>query len=163
MSEHLGEALAALAAGELEPSHRAQLEAHVASCADCARALAEARRVFAALEAPPLEPSPSFDRALYARLDEADASLWSKVRAWLTPPRLALAGAAVAVPLIVAVLVFPDEPELAAEVPVALLAEEDAIEVAENLELLEDLEVIENLDVAEDLELLAELAEEEPG
>jgi hypothetical protein len=44
--------------GELTPSERAGLEAHLAACADCTRALVDLRRIDSALEREAVEPLP---------------------------------------------------------------------------------------------------------
>jgi len=57
--QHLGELAELYALGALEPHERAQVEAHVASCANCARALGAAEVTVAALDdafVPQLDP-----------------------------------------------------------------------------------------------------------
>jgi len=57
--QHLGELAELHALGALEPQERAQVEAHVATCASCARALGAAEAMVAALDdafVPQLEP-----------------------------------------------------------------------------------------------------------
>jgi catechol 2,3-dioxygenase-like lactoylglutathione lyase family enzyme len=177
-AHHLGEDLGAMAEGgaRLLPERKAELEAHVKSCIVCKSAIEECKKLYAALEGLPLvEPSPAFDRALFAKLDEIDrvkeASLTERLRAFFTVPRFALAGGAVAAAVIAVILTRPggEDPntheELARGEAAALVESgEDAIELAENLDLLKDLDAIENLDVIDDLEVIAEAGEEkEPG
>lgn len=174
---HLGDDLAAMASGgsSLDADRRAELERHLTACAQCRGELEEARAVFAALDqTPAVEPSPGFDRALYARLDAIDgasrAGVLSVLRTFFTPPRLAL-GAALAAGLVLGLLALPPPgselpaggEELASEGSLMLEGEVDGLEVAEQLEMLRDLEVIENLDVIDDLETISEIDEGEPG
>jgi anti-sigma factor RsiW len=75
----------------LEPnfaSEHPELEAHMATCADCRLELAELQATFALLdgwEAP--EPSPFFDSRLKARLREAQAEapagFWERAKSWV--------------------------------------------------------------------------------
>lgn len=62
-----------LALGALEGEEKQALEAHIASCADCARKLAEARGRVAilSLAAPPVAPSPSVKQRLMAQVQSA--------------------------------------------------------------------------------------------
>ncbi|MCC7382640.1 MAG: hypothetical protein IT384_12460 [Deltaproteobacteria bacterium] len=174
---HLGEDLAAMAAGgtDLGADRRAELERHLAACAECRRALEEARTLFAALDRLPARaPSAGFDRAMFARLDavdrESQASTWSVLRAFFTPPRVAI-GSALAAGLVLGLIALPPSgselppggEELASEGSLLLEGEVDGLEVAEKLEMLRDLEVLENLDVIDDLETISELEEREPG
>jgi anti-sigma factor RsiW len=167
---HLGEDLAAFAGGspELPAARRAALERHLEACPECRQAVAQARQIFAALEAmPATEASLGFDRALYARLDRLDAAgertLAARIAAWLFRPA-PLAGLAAAAAAVVAAVVLTGRPTEAPPAEVLLAAEvPEVVEIAENLELLRDLEVLEDLDVAEDLDLLSEIEEGEAG
>ncbi|MCK6549680.1 zf-HC2 domain-containing protein, partial [Myxococcota bacterium] len=108
---HVGEDLAALADGGegLTPERRRALEAHVATCAACASALASAQLVLRTIDdvLTPPEPSQAFDARLFQALDEVDRrlarearapSLFERLAAVFTVPRLAaIAGAAAAV------------------------------------------------------------------
>jgi len=68
MSGHVAELLALAAAGALDPSEAARVEAHLRECAACAAEAAEWRRLAEGLERmPPLRPS----HALVARTVEA--------------------------------------------------------------------------------------------
>ena len=171
---HLGEDLAAMAAGgaELDPATRTAHERHAAECAACARAIREVRRIDAVLsEAPALEPSAGFDVAMSARLDAIDAAeaasspgFYARLRAFLTPPWL-IAGAALAAAAVAAVVISTaavDRRSSATPEAALLIGQGEILEVAENLDLLSDYEVVENLDVLDDLDLIASL-EAEPG
>ena len=165
-SHHLGEDLSAMADGgaALEPAKRAELTAHVAGCAACQQAIAEAQQIFSALEAQPaLEPSSSFDRSLFAKLDAADAaaqpSLLARLKAWLQPPQI-FVGAAMAAAAAAALVIWAPAPTPALSEQPALMvlaSGEDVLDVAENLELLEDLELFEQLDALEDLDVIEQL------
>jgi hypothetical protein len=68
-SQHLGEFAELYALGVLEPQERAQVEAHVADCADCARALGAAEATVAALDdafVPQCEPPERLDARIAA-------------------------------------------------------------------------------------------------
>jgi anti-sigma factor RsiW len=163
---HLGEDLAAMADGGagIDPLKKTELEAHIKDCAACRSALAETRRIFSALSSTPtLEPSSSFDRAVFAKLDSIDRArepLLSRFRAWLTVPRLAL-GTSLAAALALAVVFVgrPTDPLSGGEIRQQI----ETIEVAEHLDLLRDYDVIDNLDAAEDLDVIEHLDEGEPG
>ena len=182
-THHLGEDLAAMAAGgeSLPHAHRTELDAHVASCAACRKAIAESRAIFVALDAlPAVAPSERFDRALFNRLDELDRSsqagafesflAWFK-DAWTLPRIMAGAGVAFAATLLAIFFVGRTDDisttgmaQLASKEAAVITESTDAIELAENLELLQDLDLIENLDVVDDLDVIAEIeGEGEPG
>ncbi len=77
-----------LALGALEGEERQALEAHVASCADCARKLAEARGRVAMLSfaAPPVAPSAAVKQRLVAQIrGEAAAAPAGRPRAARAP------------------------------------------------------------------------------
>lgn len=144
--------LAFLADPEALPEHqREALEA----------ALDEA--VQGAVEAlPPVEPTPGFERGLFARLDAVDAearpSPWARVRAWWTAPR---AGVGLALAAAVALLFALWRPTAGPAVPpVALMAQAESLELAQDLELYENLDVVEVLDVLDDLEVIESMEEE---
>ncbi len=187
---HLGEDLAAMAAegAGLTPETLARHREHLAACASCQKALAEAQAVFRVLEAlPAAEPSSGFDRALFARLDQEDALSGAIApAAGFIPPRtgrdsskswlerlgerlfgpgrgslgFALAGAgALGVVLLAGGLTLRSGNEPApAEVAVAA-----DLELAENLELYQNLDLLDDLDVADDLDLIEAMDEGAPG
>ncbi|MSP59577.1 MAG: hypothetical protein EXR72_04405 [Myxococcales bacterium] len=70
MSGHLGDRLFDFVLGTLEPGERAELERHVAGCANCAALGAAESETFAALALalPPLAPSPALRVRLEATL-----------------------------------------------------------------------------------------------
>lgn len=166
---HLGEDLAALALGDT--ALREKHQAHLASCAACRRAVAEAEHVMVALALPVEAPSAAFDRALWARLDAEDAAergSWrGRWRAWWSTPARAwgLGVAGVALAGVIAVLVVPAlrEPSAPSSEVIQALAAVDDVDLAENLELLEDMELVEDLDAIEDLEAIEALDPESAG
>jgi hypothetical protein len=163
---HLGEDLAAMADGGrgLEAARFEALSKHVAACRECQTAIAAARTVLEVIEKREEQaPSPAFDRAMFARLDAIDREqpgLLARVRQLLsTGPRLGFAMAA-ATAAVVLVAVFtrapaPDaDPAVLASAPAEIVADPDALAVAEELDLFRDYDVIEDLDVLEDLEVI---------
>src|SRR5262245_7627973 len=97
------EAIGALADGQLGADERAALETHLAGCAGCRAELAALERldaVFAALA--PVTPPPDFEARFWARVARGEAApegVLARLRRWLLPGGLALAGAAAALVL----------------------------------------------------------------
>ncbi|MBK8013368.1 MAG: hypothetical protein IPK13_18690 [Deltaproteobacteria bacterium] len=74
-SDHLGEdILGLLDLSPIEPAHKAELQAHLATCAPCRQALDEYRQALEAFDQTSTnhEPSEVFDANLRARLDALD-------------------------------------------------------------------------------------------
>ena len=94
------EAIGALVDGELGEAERAALDAHLDGCAGCRRALADLQRLAAAFETlQPVEPAADFEARFWARVareKDAPQGLLARIRRWLLPGGLALAGAAAA-------------------------------------------------------------------
>jgi len=82
--------LEAYAAGELEPAQRAEVESHISGCDSCKAALREFEAV----------------AELWATPAVNEASLLTRLRSWLSPPRL-LAPAALAAAALLAVVLIP--------------------------------------------------------
>ncbi|MCB9654530.1 MAG: hypothetical protein H6729_10425 [Deltaproteobacteria bacterium] len=77
--DHLGEGiLGLLGLSPIEPADKANLEAHVAACPPCRRALDAHRQTLEALDGTAFrlrhEPSATFDAELFAKLDAIDAA-----------------------------------------------------------------------------------------
>jgi anti-sigma-K factor RskA len=153
---HVNDDLSALLDGALPAGRRAEVEAHVAACADCC---AERDRLAGALLLlgrlpPPPEPSPWFASRLEARLDDEQApsgGLLARLGTWRW--RLALPAGAVATLAAVALLVVRQQ-----------RAEELA--VADRLELLEEYETIASVgdvETAEDAAVVASLDQLDPS
>lgn len=62
--------------GDVEPTERAAVEGHIASCEQCSAQAAELRALDKVLRsaAPPLVPDSAFDARLFARIDAIDES-----------------------------------------------------------------------------------------
>jgi anti-sigma factor RsiW len=153
---HVSEDLTALLDAALPDVRRAEVEAHLARCADCRAerdGLAAALGLLGALPPPP-EPSPWFASRLEARLADEPApsrGLLSRLAAWRW--RLAVPVGAAAAVAAAAVLVVRHQ-----------RADERAL--AERLELLEDYEVVASLgdvETAEDAAVVASLDQLEPS
>lgn len=88
----------------------AGITAHLDACAECGAAWQQLRRVMEAIDAAPVpEPSPSFERNVWARLEsevfrEHSTGKSSGWRAWFSGPRLALAGGLAAIVFVVGAL-----------------------------------------------------------
>jgi hypothetical protein len=169
LDHHLGEDLLAMAEGGagLSPARKVDLEAHLATCAECQAAIASAKLVLRVVDAHPVdEPSPAFDRALFARLDEIDRRVpfLQRVKDFFTVPKIgfAFAAGAAAAALAVAVIYVDNRHPNDSAMTVELAMNLEGLRVAENLDLYKNLEVIENLDVLDDLDAIQAL-EEEPG
>ncbi|MBZ4414898.1 anti-sigma factor [Myxococcus sp. RHSTA-1-4] len=153
MSCFFEEDLTAYVDGELPPARRAQVEAHLGTCAGCRATHALLSNAVTRLtELPAFEPSPATRRAVLAKLDALPEPWWERLKRLLRPsvlvPSVGLA-AAVAVALLV-VSPGPDAPPE--------LADPAVMELAANLEVAEDYELL-GLDSAEDLEVVANLHE----
>lgn len=75
MNEHVAELAGLYAAGSLNDRERAQVDAHLASCNECAARVGEAESAIAALIVE-REPSPALDRRMRATF--AMPSLWQR-------------------------------------------------------------------------------------
>ena len=105
------EALQSLRDGELHGAERADVQAHVDQCDDCAARLDESDWLGGLLRETAEEDAARFDPdRLWARLApelEAGSGLWEQVRAWWTPSRLLPAAGLVAAVAAVALLLWP--------------------------------------------------------
>jgi hypothetical protein len=169
LDHHLGENLALVVEGGsgLDPARKAEIDQHVAGCPSCQAAIASAAAVFETVGKRSLpEPSAGFDRALFARLDAIDrqqgGSLFERVRALFTLPRVAFAAAAIAV-IIGVIIVRPRPKDTFPSVPIELAQNLEGLRVAEDLDLLRDLDVVENLDVLDDLDVIRSMEDGEAG
>lgn len=152
---HVREELTALLDGALDPARRAEVEAHLRDCPDCAvrrDRLAAALSALRALPAPPA-PSPTFQARFYARLAR-EGQRPSGVLAGLAALRwrviAPLAGVAAAAG-VAAVVVVRQRAELAG--------------MARNLELLDQYELVASLGDVDgaDVEVVAHLDELREG
>jgi anti-sigma factor RsiW len=145
--------------GALEAAARAELESHLAGCAECPAEVARLRRLDELLGAlPESEPSARFEATFLRRL-RAEAVPRASLRERLFGGwrGFALAAAAAGAAAVVAVGVWSGrapEPE----------TERPPTAVLQNLDLLKNLDVLANLEVlegvtAEELEAVAEIPE----
>lgn len=161
LDHHLGEDLAAMADGgrSLQDARKLELERHVEDCAVCRTAIASAKLVLETVDATrPLEPSKSFDSALFAKLDALDqqsrVSIWDRLRELFTLPKIGVAMAAAAA-LVLAVVFFEQDRRSPEQFLTADVAQNlEGLAVAEDLDLYRDLELVENLDVLDDLDAI---------
>jgi len=138
---HVASELTALVDGALPEGRRAEVEEHLAACAECRaerERLAAVGRVLSALPAPP-EPPPGFEQRFYARLAREKASRPSLVERVLRSPwrwaaPVAGLGAAAAVAFGVTQV------------------RHDRLEMARHLDLLENYVVVASLDSVESVE-----------
>lgn len=159
MSCGFEEDLTAYVDGELAPARRAQVEAHLGTCAGCRSTEALLRGAVVRLAGLPdfsPAPSPATRRAVLAKLDALPPSWWERLKA-LWRPAVLLPSAGLAAALAVALLMVRPGPEAPVD-----LADAAEMELAANLELVEDYELL-GLDSAEDLDVVANLHELEVG
>ncbi len=109
--------LSALVDGDLSPAEAAEVGAHVASCAACARAKAEIERMVAAARAlAEPEPPPALWTRIAANLPNPDEAPAPRRRwRWIALPSLGLAAAAAVVLLLVARRGGPSDAALLAD------------------------------------------------
>lgn len=152
MREDLVNDLTAYIDGELPEARAKEVEAALAADPQLQALEARLRATVAAVEALPAPaPSPALRRAVLATLDEPT---WrEKVKAWLTPPRLVPVGLAVAA-AVTAVVLWP----AAASVDSPAGLDEDALLLAQHLDLAEDLDLV-GLESPDDLAVVAQLDE----
>jgi anti-sigma factor RsiW len=146
--------LTAYVDGELPPARRAQVEAHLGTCADCHATEALLRRTVQQLATlPEFVPSASMRREVLAKVDALPPGFRERLRALLRPgvlvPSAALAGAAVLA------LHMGKAP---GREPALDVTDAGALEVAANMDVAEDYDVA-GLDSVEDMEVVAHLHE----
>jgi anti-sigma factor RsiW len=155
--------------GELEAEERRRVEAHLATCAACAREarlLREVLRRAQALSVP--EPPAGFWEEFGAGVQRRIAmespprpSLWERVAAWggglfrlRGTPALA---AATALGLLLAIGLLRSHRTSRDLPPVEALVISEDLAIGQNLELLENLDVLEEVEMLEQLDLLRRL------
>lgn len=150
MDTHRETALVPFARNELAPDERARVEAHLAACEACRRALAEVRAVLVALAAAPAPPAPHWGRyraELRARIDaRARTPRW-----WRRPMPIAVSAG-----LAAALLLFMLWPAPVEQRPVDLAALDETA-IGARLDMLEHYDVVERLDLLEELDVIREL------
>jgi len=92
--------------GSIQPAERVVLEAHLATCPECAAVVEDLRRLWAGLEAmPALEPPPTLRASIWQRIDAAAQPAPVRRFAFTRrPPRWARATAWAAAALVIVVL-----------------------------------------------------------
>jgi len=144
--------LVAYVDAELPAAERAELEAHVSSCAACRQALAAEQRLSAQLAAlPPAQPSGDFEARFWARIArEQDEP--RGLRAWLArlrSPRGWVAVGGVAAAALALILVLRGQPQPGQPGPADWQIAADE----EDFELLQD----PDLDIAEVADILQKM------
>jgi anti-sigma factor RsiW len=151
MSCAFEEELTAYIDGELAAARRAEVEAHLSTCAGCKSTEALLRRTVAGMaQLPEFVPSADTRRAVMAKVDALPPPLRERLLALLRPsvlvPSMGLAAA-----LALAVYTSGESQGVDA-------ADEGSLELAMNMELMEDYDVV-GLDSSEDMEVIANLHE----
>jgi anti-sigma-K factor RskA len=153
--------LAGVLGGSLEGESARQVRTHLADCPACAGVLVASDRVEALVAKDEIvTPSEGLQERFRARLQahrqqtqamERLAPLWSRMRSWTLPQRLA---AAVALSAMAAAAIYLNtgSPDMT-EAPQAEVA------VAQSLPLLQDMEIIENLELLENFEVIEGLSD----
>jgi anti-sigma factor RsiW len=144
---HVDEHVVAYLSGELAPAERARIDAHLAECAACRRAVAESRAVLAAL-APGRPAPPPVDWARYQA--ELRTKVARRPHGWWIRPWPALAAAALATVALLLTLQTPDR-------KLTDLATLDDTVLGARLPMLEQYRVVERLDLLEDLDVIGQL------
>jgi anti-sigma factor RsiW len=152
MSCAFEEELTAYVDGELPPPRRAEVAAHLGTCAECRSTEALLRQTVARMaELPEFTPSAETRRAVLAKVDALPPPLKERLLALLRPTVLVPSlGLAAAVGLAV---VYSGRDTQGLEG-----VDAGALELAANLELVEDYDVV-GLDSFEDLEVVENLHE----
>jgi len=148
--------------GKLHAAERRLFEAHLATCASCQEQAEGFRSVWEVLEElPAIMPSPAFDAAVRARVQQEPrrAGFWS----WIVPsPRLAFA---ITTLLIASVWISSFQPaRLGVTRPAAAPAQSSEAEfrMINNLPVLEDYDVVSSFDALSDLPVQQQNAEPQP-
>ncbi len=155
--------------GALGAEERRRVEAHLATCRECAREARLLREVLGRVQALPVPEPPAgfweeFGAAVRERISAEPPprpSLSARVAAWIgglqsLRPVPALA-AATALGLLLAIGLVRTQHTPRDLPPVEALAISEDLGIAQNLELLENLDVLEEVEVLERLDLLRRL------
>lgn len=144
--ERIEAALLAVVDGRAAKQERERVEGHVAACGACARRMEEMQGVWSDLDSlPAVEPSPSFDARLRARMAEQPAR--PRFFEWMTGNMRLVA----VVAALVAVAVWISlRPTIQRPAPSSAQAQQD-FAVVKNLPVLENYDVVANFDVLSDL------------
>jgi anti-sigma factor RsiW len=167
--EEIRDRLLSLHEEALGAEERRRVEAHLATCGECARQARLLHEVLGRVQALPVPEPPGdfweeFGAAVRRRIAAEPPprlSLSARVAAWIgglqgLQPMPALA-AATALGLLLAIGLVRTQRSPRDLPPVEALAFGEELGIAQNLELLENLEVLEEVDVLERLDMLRRL------
>jgi anti-sigma factor RsiW len=144
--------------GRLDPKERVALETHLGECPACRTRAEEFRKVWGALDwLPAVEPSPTFDARLRARLaaEKRPARWWTR---WLLEPRFVVAVAALVVLAVWLGLRPPWGHRQPVASPTTASQGQAAAEQENDFRVVKDLPVFENYDVVSNFEALSALS-----
>jgi anti-sigma factor RsiW len=155
MSCAFEEDLTASLDGELPPARAKELDAHLATCADCQKTHALLKHALEALSAlPAFEPSSGLRRNVLTAIDQLPKPLGERLGRWLRP-QFALPAGGVLAALVVAVVVASTQRHHNRSAPLTPSSE---LELAMNYEIVDNYEVL-GVDSAEDLDVVEHLQE----
>ena len=160
ITPHPDALLIAYLSGELPERERKNVADHLATCAECARALEDFRRILLDLGSSVPQPPAIHWGAYRAGLREKLEARWKRSWTWQSlrwPVPVALSAVAAGALLILALQTWVSPP--AGNGDLALLEE---TVVASRLDLLRQYAVIERLDLWEDLDVVRRLDELSP-
>ena len=144
--ERIEASLLAVIDGRAASEERERVEGHLAVCGACARRMEQMRAVWSDLESlPAIEPSPSFDARLRARMAGQPAP--SGLFGWLTGNMRLIAVVAALVAVAVWITL---RPAIQRPAPTSGQTQQD-FAVVKNLPVLENYDVVSNFDVLSDL------------
>jgi anti-sigma factor RsiW len=144
--ERIEASLLAVVDGRAANEERERVEAHVAACSACARRMEGMRSIWSDLDSlPAIEPSPSFDARLRARIAAQPGR--PGLFGWMTG-NLRLVAVVAALVAVAAWISF--RPIAGPTAPTAVQSQQD-FAVVKNLPVLENYDVVSNFDVLSDL------------
>lgn len=144
--ERIEASLLAVVDGRATNEERERVAEHAIACTACARRMEQMRSVWIDLDSlPAIEPWPSFDARLRARIAEQPAR--SRFLGWMTGNMRLVA---VAAALVAVAVWFSLRPALQRPAPETAQSQQD-FAVVKNLPVLENYDVVSNLDVLSDL------------
>ena len=158
--------------GALGAEERRRVEAHLATCRECAREARLLREVLGRVQALPVPEPPAgfweeFGAAVRERISAEPPprpSLLARVAAWIGGlqgivrlRRMPALAAATALGLLLAIGLVRTQQTPRDLPPVEALAISEDLGIAQNLELLENLDVLEEVEILERLDLLRRL------
>lgn len=164
--EQVNEYLIEFVEDRLEAGRRAEVETHLAACAACRERAAAFRAVSSALDDwQAAEPSVGFDARLAEKIELAESRRWWP--AWLSP---AYVGALALLLLLAGVFLWTRHAPVEPPAPVAVktstsspsaqppatqprvnVAEDEEVQMLENLAVLEDAQMLEDFDVLSEI------------